>query len=64
MNLEFYYFPEFLENGNEIDFGMKQNGEPVADVTLPPWASTTQEFVDISRKYAFVCLVFDFKNNI
>eukprot|EP00026_Physarum_polycephalum_P000081 Phypoly_transcript_00081.p1 GENE.Phypoly_transcript_00081~~Phypoly_transcript_00081.p1 ORF type:complete len:2336 (+),score=350.42 Phypoly_transcript_00081:123-7130(+) len=47
---EFYYFPEFMENLNHIDFGMRQNGEPVDEVTLPPWASTSQEFVDICRK--------------
>lgn len=35
---EFYYLPEFLVNSNGFEFGCLQTGEPVNDVTLPPWA--------------------------
>jgi len=35
---EFYYLPEFLQNINEYDFGVKQGGEIINDVQLPPWA--------------------------
>ncbi|VEU22887.1 DEKNAAC103984 [Brettanomyces naardenensis] len=35
---EFYYLPEFLVNSNHFDFGTLQDGTPVNDVELPPWA--------------------------
>ncbi|KAI9309603.1 hypothetical protein BJ944DRAFT_154039 [Cunninghamella echinulata] len=37
---EFFCLPEFLENVNNFNFGVKQGtGEPIDSVTLPPWAS-------------------------
>ncbi|XP_050717441.1 protein FAN-like [Eriocheir sinensis] len=30
--------PHFLTNGLRINFGVRQNGKPVGDVELPPWA--------------------------
>lgn len=36
---EFFYLPDFLENINGYNFGMRQgNGGRVDDVMLPPWA--------------------------
>lgn len=35
---EFFYMPEFLENLNSYHFGVKQDGEPLGQVGLPPWA--------------------------
>ncbi|PPD66411.1 hypothetical protein GOBAR_DD36708 [Gossypium barbadense] len=35
---EFYYMPEFLINSNSYHLGVKQDGEPINDVSLPPWA--------------------------
>jgi len=35
---EFFYMPEFLENSNSYHLGVKQDGEPIGDVALPPWA--------------------------
>lgn len=35
---EFFYMPEFLLNSNSYHFGVKQDGEPIGDVCLPPWA--------------------------
>ncbi|XP_048453045.1 lysosomal-trafficking regulator [Rhincodon typus] len=35
---EFFYLPEFLVNREGFDFGMRQNGERVNHVNLPPWA--------------------------
>ncbi|KAK6245788.1 hypothetical protein SCA6_008878 [Theobroma cacao] len=35
---EFYYMPEFLINSNSYHLGVKQDGEPISDVSLPPWA--------------------------
>ena len=46
---EFFYNPDFLVNSNGFDFGTKQNGIPLGDVTLPPWASSPEEFVRINR---------------
>jgi hypothetical protein len=38
---EFYYLPFFLKNTNNIDLGIRQSGELVNDVILPPWAKNT-----------------------
>ncbi|CAB4400230.1 unnamed protein product [Rhizophagus irregularis] len=36
---EFFYLPEFLENTNKFNFGVKQGtGEVIDSVVLPPWA--------------------------
>jgi hypothetical protein len=36
---EFFCLPEFLENINGYNFGLRQkSGEPIDSVTLPPWA--------------------------
>ncbi|ODV98552.1 hypothetical protein PACTADRAFT_48290 [Pachysolen tannophilus NRRL Y-2460] len=35
---EFFYLPEFLTNENNYNFGKLQDGTPVKDVELPPWA--------------------------
>ncbi|EMD36591.1 hypothetical protein CERSUDRAFT_115625 [Gelatoporia subvermispora B] len=36
---EFFACPEFLENSNNLDFGIRQGtGERIHDVKLPPWA--------------------------
>jgi hypothetical protein len=35
---EFFYMPEFLENSNSYHLGVKQDGELLGDVALPPWA--------------------------
>ncbi|KAF7722919.1 hypothetical protein EC973_002599 [Apophysomyces ossiformis] len=36
---EFFYLPDFLENVNKFNFGVKQGtGESIDSVVLPPWA--------------------------
>ncbi|KAH3744448.1 neurobeachin 2 [Pelomyxa schiedti] len=47
---EFFYLPDFLLNLNEFDFGVRQNGKPLNDVVLPPWAETTEQFVHLNRQ--------------
>ncbi|CAM6104156.1 unnamed protein product [Calypogeia fissa] len=48
---EFFYLPEFLENRFNFDFGIKQSGERVNDVLLPPWAKgSAREFVRKHRE--------------
>ncbi|EFA75292.1 BEACH domain-containing protein [Heterostelium album PN500] len=47
---EFFYMPEFLNNQNQFNFGVKQNGVPIGDVVLPPWAATPHDFVRINRE--------------
>lgn len=48
---EFFYLPEFLENRFSFDFGIKQSGERVNDVLLPPWAKgSAREFVRKHRE--------------
>ncbi|TVU00170.1 hypothetical protein EJB05_54428 [Eragrostis curvula] len=48
---EFFYMPEFLENSNSYHLGVKQDGEPLGDVGLPPWAKgSPEEFIHINRE--------------
>ncbi|KAF2203647.1 beach-domain-containing protein [Delitschia confertaspora ATCC 74209] len=35
---EFFYLPEFLTNINGYNFGLRNSGEKIDDVVLPPWA--------------------------
>jgi hypothetical protein len=46
---EFFYEPEFLSNHNGFDLG-KVDGRSISEVILPPWASTSMEFVYMHRK--------------
>ncbi|KAF6725608.1 Lysosomal-trafficking regulator [Oryzias melastigma] len=48
---EFFYLPEFLVNREGFDFGVRQNGERVNHVNLPPWARNDPRlFVLIHRQ--------------
>ncbi|CAN8244848.1 unnamed protein product [Cochlearia groenlandica] len=40
---EFFYMPEFLVNSNSYHLGVKQDGEPLGDILLPPWAKGSPE---------------------
>ncbi|KAK1275119.1 hypothetical protein QJS04_geneDACA005727 [Acorus gramineus] len=47
---EFFYMPEFLTNSNSYHLGVKQDGEPLCDVSLPPWAKgSLEEFIYKNR---------------
>jgi hypothetical protein len=48
---EFFYMPEFLENSNSYHLGVKQDGEPLGDVALPPWAKV----MDNSFSCLYIC---------
>ncbi|KAI4388687.1 hypothetical protein MLD38_000993 [Melastoma candidum] len=48
---EFFYMPEFLLNSNSYYIGVKQDGEPIGDVCLPPWAKgSPDEFINKNRE--------------
>ncbi|KAL9252927.1 BEACH domain-containing protein [Drosera capensis] len=48
---EFFYMPEFLVNSNSYHLGIKQDGEPIGDVLLPPWAmGSAEEFINRNRE--------------
>ncbi|XP_033121073.1 lysosomal-trafficking regulator-like isoform X2 [Anneissia japonica] len=48
---EFFFFPEFLVNKEGFDFGLRQNGELVDDVTLPIWCQGSPRlFILIHRQ--------------
>ncbi|XP_010671613.1 BEACH domain-containing protein B isoform X2 [Beta vulgaris subsp. vulgaris] len=48
---EFFYMPEFLENSNSYHLGVKQDGEPIDGVCLPPWAKgSPEEFIYRNRE--------------
>ncbi|KAF6143571.1 hypothetical protein GIB67_029740 [Kingdonia uniflora] len=70
---EFFYMPEFLVNSNSYHLGVKQDGEPLRDVCLPPWAKgSPEEFINRNREaleseyvssnlHHWIDLVFGFK---
>lgn len=48
---EFYYLPEFLQNLHHLDLGVRQNGQRVDDVVLPPWSKENARlFILIQRQ--------------
>uniref|UniRef100_A0A3P8V3W9 Neurobeachin-like protein 2 n=1 Tax=Cynoglossus semilaevis TaxID=244447 RepID=A0A3P8V3W9_CYNSE len=48
---EFFYFPEFLQNLNGFDLGHLQiSQDPVAEVLLPRWATSREDFIRKHRK--------------
>ncbi|MED6216742.1 hypothetical protein PIB30_010777 [Stylosanthes scabra] len=48
---EFFYMPEFLVNSNSYHLGVKQDGEPLGDICLPPWAKgSPEEFIRRNRE--------------
>ena len=47
---QFFCFPEFLKNDNGFDLGRDVNGTQLADVVLPKWAKSAEEFVSINRR--------------
>ena len=42
---EFFYLPEMLRNDSNFVLGTKQNGEPIGNVALPPWAADANDFI-------------------
>lgn len=48
---EFFYMPDFLVNSNSYHLGIKQDGEPLGHVALPPWAKVF-EFLDMDESFA------------
>ncbi|KAM0867256.1 hypothetical protein ACQ4PT_042104 [Festuca glaucescens] len=49
---EFFYMPEFLENSNSYHLGVKQDGELLGDVALPPWAKASNIFYYVTYEGA------------
>jgi factor associated with neutral sphingomyelinase activation len=48
---EFYTLPAtFMVNSERLDFGTKQDGSPVDDVELPPWARDPIDFIHKMRE--------------
>ena len=41
---------DFLLNTQELDLGVRQTGQPVEDVTLPPWAHSAADFLSKMRQ--------------
>ena len=42
---ELFYLPDVLLNRNALPLGTRQDGQPVHDVLLPPWAADATDFV-------------------
>ncbi|CAI7877699.1 unnamed protein product, partial [Closterium sp. NIES-54] len=48
---EFFYQPEFLRNNCCFDLGLRQDGQALDSVILPPWAKgSPEEFVRLQRE--------------
>lgn len=48
---EFFYLPDFLVNSNHINLGCMEDGTPLGDVELPPWAKgDPKEFIRVHRE--------------
>ncbi|CAG8445955.1 14997_t:CDS:10 [Cetraspora pellucida] len=53
---EFFYLPEFLENANKFNFGVKQGtGEVIDSVILPPWAYDDPKMFIHKHRQALEC---------
>ncbi|OQS04079.1 hypothetical protein THRCLA_03638, partial [Thraustotheca clavata] len=46
---EWYSSPAFLINTNQFNLGSRQDGKPIGDVELPPWASDVETFIQLHR---------------
>ncbi|XP_015799744.3 WD repeat- and FYVE domain-containing protein 4 isoform X2 [Nothobranchius furzeri] len=70
---EFFYLSDFLLNSNNIPLGCMEDGTPLGDVELPPWAKgDPQEFIRVHREalesdyvssnlHLWIDLIFGFK---
>ncbi len=52
---EFFCFPEMFENFEGLNFGLRQSGEPVYDVILPPWANHSSRLFVLIHRQALEC---------
>lgn len=52
---EFFCFPEMFENFEGLNFGVRQSGEPVYDVILPPWANHSSRLFVLIHRQALEC---------
>lgn len=52
---EFFYLPEFLVNTNRYDMGIKQDGQRVDNVILPPWANGSARLFIKKHREALEC---------
>ena len=46
---EWYYFPDMFSNANSFNLGSNEDGRNIADVELPKWAKSAEDFVRINR---------------
>lgn len=49
---EFFYLPEFLLNTECFNLGIRQNGEQVDDVSLPPWCRNSARLFTLINRQA------------
>ena len=47
---QLFYLPEMFLNREGFNFGIRQNGEEVDNVELPPWAPDARTFVKVHRQ--------------
>jgi hypothetical protein len=44
--------PDFLVNSNSYHLGIKQDGEPLGDVALPPWAQVIRFLFSSTKNFS------------
>ena len=49
---EFFYLPEFLLNSEQFNLGVRQDGDRVDDVRLPPWARGSARLFTLIHRQA------------
>ena len=56
---EFFFLHEFLRNTQGFNFGLRQNGDPIDDVILPPWCNSSTRLFMLGMRQAlesdYVC---------
>jgi hypothetical protein len=72
---EFYFLHEFLRNTQDYNFGVRQNGDSIDDVILPPWCNKSPRLFIMGMRQAlesdyvsanlnlWVDLIFGFKQS-
>lgn len=47
---ELFFLPELFRNDNEYELGIRDNGDVMGDVKMPPWANSPEHFISVHRQ--------------
>lgn len=54
---EFFFFPEMFQNLEKLDLGIRQAGQPVENVSLPPWCPRKNGNAEEEGDARLFCLI-------